>query len=244
MCPLRIVPQPIDKIDKRKPPEPDILCETETEGEIAFELTQLVDKDYSQSLSDNLTIRKAFDSEIERLGSAKNERFNSLYKGASIKADFHPKTSCAVCTGTIPKLVDFLLERPQSIRGFVELPAPLRKVICELHICRDSADDPAGLFLFNLANGCEVSDPTRDQISKKFKRDKYTSSVPVELLAYYEIQPVFPNAFWLCPLKKYVHNNLQSSPFRRVWIFDWKTKAILFEFPEWNNGQDVGLKDM
>jgi len=42
---LRVVP---DSVQNRKPPEPDILCEIEGEGLVAFELVRLIDQDLAE----------------------------------------------------------------------------------------------------------------------------------------------------------------------------------------------------
>ena len=46
------LPIPVQSIEKRHPPEPDLLCKHDVEGKIAFELVELCDPNLAKALSD------------------------------------------------------------------------------------------------------------------------------------------------------------------------------------------------
>jgi hypothetical protein len=46
----------LDSIEKRKPPEPDILCKIEWEGAVAFEMVELIDQDLAQQTYESISI--------------------------------------------------------------------------------------------------------------------------------------------------------------------------------------------
>ena len=49
---LARIPVPLESVEKRLPREPDLLCNHETEGKVAFELVELCDPNLARALSD------------------------------------------------------------------------------------------------------------------------------------------------------------------------------------------------
>ena len=134
---LRVVP---DTIQNRAPPEPDILCEIEGDGPVAFELVRLIDQDLARAI-----------------GTA----------------------------------------------------------------------SPDGLA---------IGDPTFSEIRKKLIGKRYTTTHPMELVAYVEIDALLPPDVWLPKFGQRTSDLLDEAPFRRLWVFvlpGRKTRGeIRFVHPE------------
>jgi len=74
-------------------------------------------------------------------------------------------------------------------------------------------------------------EPAKEAVSDKLHRH-YPTSLPLELLAYYDTQPVLPEYCWLPDLQDLVRNLLRGSVFTRVWVFDKNRSRILFVWPQ------------
>jgi len=57
-----------------------------------------------------------------------------------------------------------------------------------------------------------IGDPTLERIRAKWLKS-YATQYPIELLAYYELQPEAPKALWLPSLHSFVRNNWNAGPF-------------------------------
>ena len=67
-----------------------------------------------------------------------------------------------------------------------------------------------------------------DRLRDKWKK-KYETENPIELLAYYGLQPIAPEPMWLPALRDFLEANWSSSPFHRVWVLDSWGSRILTE---------------
>jgi hypothetical protein len=148
------------------------------------------------------------------------------FKNALVHVTFHTQTSSRERENASPLLLAWLQGLSPSFIGRIhpEEHSPLHRVVSETIISRGDFSGP----LFDVDAGGAFDDPTLEQISKKFEK-KYVSSTPVELLAYYELQPVLPEDFWLPQLRAFMTQHISSSGFRRVWIYDIKSKTIKLE---------------
>lgn len=67
-----------------------------------------------------------------------------------------------------------------------------------------------------------------EPFEKKFRK-KYAKSC--ELLAYFDIQPMFAETTWLPIVESFIKYNLKRSPFNKVWIYSVPQQRILFTYP-------------
>lgn len=75
-------PYPIDfkSIEKRNPPEPDILCQLSNGTPLAFELVECIDNSLSRSIYNSCELGKAFYEELERLPNLEKKRVKSHFQ--------------------------------------------------------------------------------------------------------------------------------------------------------------------
>lgn len=73
-----------------------------------------------------------------------------------------------------------------------------------------------------------------NKVRQKFTKS-YTNSFPIELLSFYELQLPSQQEFWLSRLSEFVIENLDASPFTRVWVYDVVQQKVLFVYPTIKN---------
>jgi len=83
--------------------------------------------------------------------------------------------------------------------------------------------------LFGVDATGSFGEPALEAVQKKFEK-KYTTDAPIELLAFYESQPVLPEDIWLPAFSSFVEQNIASSPFGKIYVFDAAKNKILFQF--------------
>lgn len=73
-----------------------------------------------------------------------------------------------------------------------------------------------------------TSDPTQSILRSKFTK-KYHCSYPVELIAYKDHTPFFPEDLWRQWTIEFLDNSQHHGQFRRVWFLDVQSKRIMYE---------------
>ena len=81
---------------------------------------------------------------------------------------------------------------------------------------------------FDVEAVASIGDPTVGCIRAKCQKS-YDTPYPIELLAYYELQPQAPATFWRPRLESFVTGNSSDGLFRRIWVYDIGAKAIAYE---------------
>ena len=82
--------------------------------------------------------------------------------------------------------------------------------------------------IFDLDSSGWIGDPTVPNIKQKFGKT-YVSSYPVELLAYIDGNPMFPDDVWLGNLMEFVGSQPKPFPFRWLWVFDCRKAQVRFQ---------------
>lgn len=215
----------LDSIEKRQPPEPDILCEIEQEGAVAFEMVELIDQGLAQQTYESIRLQQLLEDTYQNLSTSARTEIERLFQNALVHVTFHAETSSRGRENAIPLILNWLQGFSASFVGSTppEVQSSLHKVVSEITVSRGDFLGPS----FDVDAGGAFAYPTLERISKKFEK-KYISSTPVELLAYYELQPIWPEELWLPQLRTFITQHNGSSRFRRVWVYDIKTKEIKF----------------
>jgi hypothetical protein len=112
---------------------------------------------------------------------------------------------------------------PPAVEGAIDLRMG---IVERVYVARGNFVGPS----FDIDAGGAVGDPTVARIRGKFEKS-YKVDVPVELLAHFELHPMFPDDVWMRRVRTLVSQALAASPFRRVWIFDGERESIRFVYP-------------
>ena len=122
-------------------------------------------------------------------------------------------------------LMTTLQALPAGFHGdvFLDTDGALRGVVRKMRVTRGEFVGP----IFQVDGATFISDPVIEQIDGKLKK-RYATSSRLELLAFYELHPTQRAEYQLPAVGEFVRNNLNSSKFSRVWVFDAENGAVLY----------------
>ncbi len=222
---LRIIPNTIQKTD---PPKPDISCELESEGPVAFELVEVIDSGLAADVGEQIRVQESL-----RRASRDSAGLESFHD-ALIFVRFQRNAGVVTRESSITSLFAFLRELPPGFAGDVNVPsaARLRRSVKALRVTR--GDFPPGPH-FQVEAGRWLKDPIVECLKNKFKK-RYVTDNSIELLAYYDFHPSGLAEAHIPAVREYLKANIIGSPFTRVWVYTMDTKAVLYESPRTPNG--------
>ncbi len=215
-----------NSIQSLEPPFPDVLCTLVGGKTIAFELTETVDPNRVRKtkLSNNMRIEMC--TYFENMSPSEQERLQKLFGNASLCFNFDDKTSKSSFGQLLPSIFKFLLNCPSDMNGNIKRKS-LPNGVKGIRITRFAALNGP---MFNTSNALYWADKALERIRDKFQK-QYKCSCPIELLIHSRTRPLVPVVFWLSDVQKLVVNKLATSPFRRVWIFDYIKSEIVYVYP-------------
>jgi hypothetical protein len=203
--PLRVL---TGSIQKRKPPEPDIACELEGGDGVAFELVELADSIMLKTPADTAVHRKCFNDAIAALCPKAARKFQERYGSGLFHFSFQQGSSLKVRKEGIVGTVKRLASMPRGVNGQVPLPREGLPGIKAVTVRLCDLQGP----VFDDTKGVSFKDPAEDSILGKLRRH-YQTKRPVDLLAYYHLQPLLPDSHWLPSLVAVLKEELPASQF-------------------------------
>jgi len=213
----------MDSIKKRKPPEPDILCELINGKKIAFELVQCLDEKIAKTIIDAITLKKQTDLLIQNLSKKDKNKFLDKYSNAIITINSDNKCSLTKRKNVIPDLLKYLLDAPNTLNGKV-ISSIGSKVLKNIDVKKCSVNGP---IILVPPSATSFADPSLKLIKSKFLRS-YKTSYKIELVAYYSLQPEIPINHFLDDFINYVKKNIEKSQFERVWLYSYTKDTIIY----------------
>jgi hypothetical protein len=204
-------------IEKREPPEPDILCELQGQGTTAFELVETIDPALAQTVAAQIKLQQVL---RERAASALSDLGDAL-----VFVQYVQSTLVQERLRTVVNLIEYLRSLPSGFNGdhLVPRDAPLGSVVRAVRVTRGSFVGP----IFQVEGGAWLSDPLVECIGRKFA-NRYPVDHRLELLAFYELQFTPMVAMKIPEVGAYVESRLLESQFERVWVFDAENRSVLF----------------
>jgi hypothetical protein len=213
-----------DSIKKRKPPEPDILCELINGNKIAFELVECLDENIAKVTVDASVLKKQTDLLIKDLPKKDKNKFIDKYSNAIITINFGNKCSLTKRKNVIPNLLKYLLEAPKTLNGEVISPINSPKALEDIDIKKCSINGP---IIMVPPSAVFFADPSIKIIKAKFSK-RYETPYKIELVAYYSLQPEIPINHFLDGFIDYVEKNIATSQFERVWLYSYTKDDIIY----------------
>lgn len=205
---------------------PDILCEIQGRGPVAFELVEIVTPALVQEMENGKKLERAFKAACER-----HSVLVAKFRDALIYVGYLEGTTIKKRLSVVPEVVDTLLQHSENSWGYISVPHKLRKVLAEISVSRGVSDGPA----FGVREMTERTEEIFVQIEKKCKK-KYSSEYSIELLAHYTNQRPSDSFDWHSKFHDYVLKILSECPFERVWVYDYWSKAIKYVYPDLDKG--------
>ena len=217
----------IREFASRPPPEPDILCVTESGESVAFELTEIIDNVYSSTTARMFESRNSLYKHYTNLPSKEREILKLRFWNADISVTFRTDLSKAKQQSQIQSIFDLLLKQPENFTGEIpNLPTNIKRCIERLSINRGSFIGPC----FNVPFVTWVGEPTEERIASKMKKN-YEPRGRLELLAYIDGNVMFPDEIWLSNLDKYFSTLDESCQFKKIHVYDHRVKVIRRVWP-------------
>jgi hypothetical protein len=204
------------------PPAPDILCEIQGRGPVAFELVEIVTPTLAQEMENGKRLEKAFNAACER-----HTQIAARFGDALIYVGFLKHITIRQRLSVVPEVVHKLCQHFENSRGYIEVSHKLQKFLTEISVTRGVSDGPA----FSVREMTERTEEIFVQIEKKCKK-KYSSDHSIELLAHYTSPPSSNSFNWQSEFHNYVLKMLSECPFERVWVYDHWSKTIKYVYPE------------
>ena len=213
------LPVASQSIKKLQPPKPDIQCELGEHGSTCFELVQVIDAGLARAVGNQITFQ-------QRLSEAAERKALRGFSDGLIYVRFAVTATSSQRNRVIGPLLALLQELPNGFVGNVPLEdgSVLGPSVRSLRVSRGRFVGPC----FQVDGTTIISDPVVKRISGKFRK-RYGTSHRIELLAFYEFQPTQRAKFQLPAVEAFVRENLNSSPFSRMWVFDAGNKTVLYQ---------------
>jgi len=213
----------MNSIKKRKPPEPDILCELINCKKIAFELGECLDEKIAKTTIDAIKIKKQTDLLIQNLSEKDKNKLLKKYYNTIITINFDDKSSLTKRKSVIQDLLKYLLENPKTLNGKVNSPLN-SKILEDINIDKCSINGP---IIMVPPSATFFVDPSLKLIKNKFLQT-YKTPFEIELVAYYSLQPEIPIKHFLDDVINYIKKNIEKSQFKRVWLYSYTKDNILY----------------
>jgi hypothetical protein len=205
-------------IENCEPPDPDIKCGLNGE-EIYFELTEAIDGNLKKSNDWQQELRKEINASLGNDCGICKKYSNALITMSPCKG-FRAK----------PKFLSELIGVLNSLEyGFTgDVPARLSG-IQRINITRGPFNCSLDLSVLTW-----FESKIENSIKMKFEKypgSRYSEKKKVELLIYYGSWIGNVEDVYLRKVGEYIKNNLDSTCFKRVWIFQYPPGAVIYVFP-------------
>ena len=218
-CPLNLRP---DSIEKRQPPEPDILCRTAT-GPLAFEMGEIVDEEnIARPRGDQDALMDVMRDAARTLPQNIKDAFANAWIGVRFRNDY----SLQRRRRTAAQVVNELLRLDAAFTG----EYPIKDGDVELARVELKRRHGVRGPLFRYQPVAHFDPIPSEALLKKFTK-RYQTPHPIELLAYYDRQEA-PLQQQINELTRFIQANLDISQFNRVWIFKGSDSRICSSFPQ------------
>lgn len=218
-----------NSIQSLEPPSPDVLCTLVGGKTIAFELTETVDPNVARNYGLSVNVRGEMRNYFNNMTPSEKEKLRKIFDDADLYVKFNDGTSKSRFRQLIPAILQVLLKCSSDTKGDIKkelLPTGVKQ-ICIERVAR------FGGPWFNASGLAALyfSDKTIECISAKFRKP-YECNCPIELLVHTRIRGLPPNTIWLPGVQEFVVEQLDNSPFQRVWVFDYVESTIRYVYPE------------
>lgn len=213
-------------IESRNTPEPDILCQIEGHGQVAFELTELVDQAYMARIGLIFKTKQFLNSYWHSdLNVADTALFRDIYSDVLLHFEYSQATSLKQRKVAAKKAFQKLLHLPNNSDGeFLNSDPELAPVLQWVRVSRAGLVQP----IIDVGSFGSLGDPTTQAIKNKFSKN-YKCDYPIELLAHIN-WGIMPHEDVWKHSAKIATSQISDSPFRKVWVFDNTDRKIKFEF--------------
>jgi hypothetical protein len=222
--------EPIDpcSVTKENPPSPDISCKYTNGDVVSFELVEFLEQGFARTYGFQSRVVSALNEHFRKMDARDRATFLTLYGDADIQVNFQDDCSSGRALQAIPQIFRELLLKPAGFEDLIDTfsdPGLLRAVL-SISVQRANIRGP----IFDSPSGGFLDDPCVDAIAQKLRKS-YTTTAPIELIAYIDRNPMFPEDVWKPQLTSFLGGLPSIAPFRRIWVLDLNTQKIEMKWP-------------
>lgn len=208
--------------DSRPTPEPDILYVPDSGAARAFELVEILDRDFSATIGQQLGTKEVCQVYLDALATAEGDAFRAQYGDADIFIGFRDNMSIRRRKNALPRIFTALRNLPAGFAGEAfNGGGPLDAVLDRIAVYRGRFKGP----LFDAPGVTWVGDPTVDALRGKMAK-RYAPQGELSLLAYIDTNPMFPDEVWLTDLDEYLATLDRNCQFAHIYVFDCRSNCI------------------
>lgn len=206
----------------RPEPEPDILYVATDGTSLAFELVEIIDQDYSASLGQSFNTKDACNTYLDKLPATEAAAFRAAFANADIALTFRDNMTGQRRKNALPAIFKHLASLPAGFTGDAFKDGnPLEAILSYAHVGRGRFNGP----LFDATSATWVGDPSVDALKGKMGKS-YTPQGQLNLLAYIDGNPMFPEDVWLADLDEYLATLDASCQFATIFVYHCRTSLI------------------
>ena len=221
---------PIDpsSVEKRDPPEPDILCSTVSGQEFAFELTELVNHDMMSRNARQGDCQEFLENALICLSPVDQQAVRERLHNADICFCIRAGARTNQIRLCLHEILSDLLDLPRSFVGEITaFSSPnVRRVLQSVDVLRGEFQGPC----FSVENLGGVGDPATGILRAKLQK-RYVTTASIDLVAYLDRAGTLPDAYWRRPLSELFVDPTVLGPFARIWIFNLRAGKIECTIP-------------
>jgi hypothetical protein len=215
-----------ESIQKRDPPEPDILCRLEDGNHLAFELVEICHPNNAAFIGGVGARADLIEKAYQNLPSEIKTRFDERFVNGPLSFEFCPEASRNQISAGIQGILRELADQASSKHEDWVFSTDARKVLLSART-RGRVDTP-GRPSFNIAGSFANEDVVVESVLAKLSK-KYETSHPIELVAYFGGRTWDRSREWIKPLQDVLCSN-GLGQFRRIWVLG--SSEVEFTYPK------------
>lgn len=229
----------IESIESCESPEPDIRCDIEGCGTVAFELSEILDQESMKLMATMMSARQTLLAHTSTLPPPELNRLSTKLSQKQIKVAFRHDRPLRELNAAVSRLYRWLIDdMADDLYGYsVPVPSDLLNAIEYVSILFPGPAD------IDIAFGLNIIDATISTATRKLVNKTYATSAPIELLVYAHDQPLIAYEQWrprvVTALVPLIDISIARGHIRRVWIYDISRRktadAIRFVYPKWES---------
>jgi len=223
------LPVAIESIERRKPPEPDILCRFADGSHVAFELVEICHRENAIRLGSVSMIGGIVEEVYSRLPGELRHRLDFLFADRALSFTFRADATINRIRVLLPRVFTELLDQPVGNEGqFIAFSPVTQKILESVFLGWSRVHEPDRPH-FTVTCPYDMGDaPVAETIQRKLKKE-YETPHPIELLAYFGILASDRSVSWTSHLLRLIQSGGLGT-FRRVWICG--RHRVHFVYPE------------
>jgi hypothetical protein len=223
---LKVIP---GSIAQNLPPSPDIECQVEGQGGMAFELVALDAADTRRRLSHWQATRGAWDRALKSWPDKEQELLRGDGGNLTLSLIIHDQADVKARIEIMREIQARLLANGAGFKGHLFEEDDYPEVLERARVFRDD----------NVINGPQIYAPSGgawlvpqvDKIREKLTDKDYRTDRPLELIAYATHDELDAHVDSLRMICECVQRHLPGSRFRRVWVFNRHFRQLCYVYP-------------